>query len=62
MTLTFRNRIPNSRQKMKTFVGCVNVHSEIYEGVVHLVFGHMGHIMAIALRDWDVEIEQGANG
>ena len=44
---------------MKTYVGCVNVHSEIYEGVVHLVFGHMGHTVAIALRDWDVEIEQG---
>ena len=58
MTLVFRRRIQLGA-KMKTYVGCVNVHSEIYEGVVHLVFGHMGHTVAIALRDWDVEIEQG---
>jgi len=58
MTLIFRRKIQLGA-KMETFVGCVNVHSETREGIVFLVFGHMGHTKAKCLRDWDLEIEQG---
>ena len=56
MTLEFRNRY---RAEMKIFRGCLNVHSDIINGVVHMVFDYMGHRKAISLSDWDVEIVQG---
>lgn len=55
MRLEFRRKIQLGA-KMEVFVGCVNVHSETREGVVYLVFGHMGHVKSKCLRDWDVEI------
>ena len=56
MTLEFRYRY---RAEMKIFKGCLNVHSDVINGVVHIVFDYMGHRKAVSLADWDVEIEQG---